>query len=673
MAAVVQITDIVQTSAASSKIYTFPVGIQQGDRLILVSTHAKTVNSFTGSGWTLMNATSSTNWAGYTYSRTALGTESGTTVTFNYAATGDGEISFIAIRGGTLRNNAATQTLSNTTTGGATLTTTSQTVVVGDLILYVSGIRATSATTPSNNGTLQLDRSDTTTAASIYAATAAGTSVSGSWTPSAATTGFYGVMYTIKSNPAAVPTLAFGSANTVATVGTLTGPGDTSAAFTLAVEQGTATVGTDMEAVGVTATLIITANPATYTLSSSGIAFVGATAVIQLTANPGTYQLGAVSSVLGDYFAHPIDLSGVTGTLHVDLLNSSTETGEPTSDTDFDKSIWIRYVPHTGGTFVLSSAEASDFDYVFEIYEGVDMADLELTTDAYYLHDFSYPSATVTLSVGAFSTYWIRVRNSLSADTNTNASLALSYSLTARLETAVQELQTTELVTTPSSILTSVVGMDPNENIVFTLVGTGVVATIQANGSGTLTSISIPIPELSPGTFTLTATGAMSGRTDSDTFNVLFTADVRPTDPNADTGATPVPQVGVRKWVLQDPVSGGTQYVFPINPSSMKPPHAPRFIDVEHTTSPQGIPVLWEGVSRAHEWEFSGYLQTEAFADALLYFYDLNRRFILIDHRNRAWVVIFDQVDLQPKRNIEEPYAHEYTVKAFIYGEAVQL
>jgi hypothetical protein len=72
-------------------------------------------------------------------------------------------------------------------------------------------------------------------------------------------------------------------------------------------------------------------------------------------------------------------------------------------------------------------------------------------------------------------------------------------------------------------------------------------------------------------------------------------------------------------------------------------------------------------MQRAVDWEFAGYLDTEADLEALNAWLALNKRFYLIDHRQRNWVVTFVSFDPQPKRVFATPYAHTYTVKALIY------
>jgi hypothetical protein len=121
--------------------------------------------------------------------------------------------------------------------------------------------------------------------------------------------------------------------------------------------------------------------------------------------------------------------------------------------------------------------------------------------------------------------------------------------------------------------------------------------------------------------------------------------------------------------VLQDPnPTGLDQFLFPINPDRMSSPYAPKMVDPAFTTARNGQAHIWEGGVRAHAWQFSGYLETAAFYSALLDYADLNARFYLIDHHNRAWTVTFTQVDFQPKRVIGKPWAHIYTVEALIFA-----
>jgi hypothetical protein len=192
--------------------------------------------------------------------------------------------------------------------------------------------------------------------------------------------------------------------------------------------------------------------------------------------------------------------------------------------------------------------------------------------------------------------------------------------------------------------------------------------------TGQVTNLNIPLPALPKGTYTIQA--LLIGDQDvylQKSFTITADPPSRPTTLPANAGPYAVPASvtgkGVRKWVLQDVSPGGTQYIFPINPSDMGSPHAESLVSIESTTD--GSPVLWEAGAGLQEWEFSGYSTSQTFYVALEAFLALRRRFWLIDHRNRAWPVSFTAIEWTPKRNPGNDWSFEYTVKAQIYGEPV--
>jgi hypothetical protein len=65
--------------------------------------------------------------------------------------------------------------------------------------------------------------------------------------------------------------------------------------------------------------------------------------------------------------------------------------------------------------------------------------------------------------------------------------------------------------------------------------------------------------------------------------------------------------------------------------------------------------------------EFTGTITTQAEYEALTFWSELHRRFWLIDHRNRAWLMTIEQFDAQAQVKPGYPWLHKYTVKTLIF------
>lgn len=197
------------------------------------------------------------------------------------------------------------------------------------------------------------------------------------------------------------------------------------------------------------------------------------------------------------------------------------------------------------------------------------------------------------------------------------------------------------------------------------------------DSEGTLapTSVNVPVEVGDAGTHTLTAVqvGATSG-------TATFTLQRDPAQPDVIVGpdADPVEipasllPSGLRRWVLQDLQPGGLgSYVMPHNPESMSSPYLEREYDVRPTTA--GFHHVSEGAARVIEWTFQGFAHTAVFAQKLLDYGNLRRRFYVIDHRGRAFKVIFSQVELTPRlrQNVDGQLVdgQDYVVTALVLDQ----
>lgn len=231
-------------------------------------------------------------------------------------------------------------------------------------------------------------------------------------------------------------------------------------------------------------------------------------------------------------------------------------------------------------------------------------------------------------------------------------------------------------------------GQGANEAVI-SIDGTDLM-TVNLDSSGALSLAAVALSEAlgTAGTHTITvtqddtATGTLVG---NDTFDVTIDPEPLPDPPPTDgtpflpAGAV-VPGRDVQRWVLQDPyVSGGIgSYVFPQNPKEMTSPHFERFLTSKRTSLSVelgGKFHVFESAGQPKEWQFSGICSSSEMHDKLLAFRALNRRFWLIDHRNRAWKVVFTNVDITPRLRTNyngqlSDWIEDYTVSALILDQS---
>lgn len=133
-----------------------------------------------------------------------------------------------------------------------------------------------------------------------------------------------------------------------------------------------------------------------------------------------------------------------------------------------------------------------------------------------------------------------------------------------------------------------------------------------------------------------------------------------------------------RHWVLQDGLpatEGGLgSYILPINPREMSSPQLEHVFSSRRTTAKAGQFHVFQVGKVLPEWKFSGYAPTQEMVDKLLAFRRINRRFWLIDHHNRAWKVIFLNVDLKARlqhnfNGVATDWGHDYEVTALVLDQ----
>jgi hypothetical protein len=369
----------------------------------------------------------------------------------------------------------------------------------------------------------------------------------------------------------------------------------------------------------------------------------------------------------GDTFDSPLVISGVSSSTTFSTLGAKREAGEPDDTASAGDgtggTVWFEYTPTLPGELTVdTAATTSNTDTVIEVYSGSALADLVLEG---FGDDIGGGNlrATVTVTVGADVPYYIRVHNKTSAITPISNNV-LTWDLVERTAEYAAVVQG-DLAEAPGIVLVNLTQGVPGESIDANLVGYGSnpLDTDVLDDEGNITNWSILIPAgTTVGTHTLEFVGASTTTAD---FEVLAAAPV-PTDP-AGTPTAPSATATVR-WILEDVGPGGVTYTVPNNPARMSSPHPPRNLTTGHTTSPEGQALVWEGATRPYPWEFEGYCGTEDFYNHLKLFCDIGRRFYLHDHRGRTWIVSFDVFDAKPRRDINNPWAHDYTMRATIFG-----
>lgn len=230
-----------------------------------------------------------------------------------------------------------------------------------------------------------------------------------------------------------------------------------------------------------------------------------------------------------------------------------------------------------------------------------------------------------------------------------------------------------ELERAPGVITVGVAAGYPDTATEFYINGV-LVHTQESDSEGNLLSVPIVIPDTyAAGTYALTVTQAGAIASAPVEFTILEDPVPDEVGPGEDVPPA-VPQV-VARWEFQDPITGGLgTYVFPNNPSSWVTPYYERTLTAHHTVARDGQYHLIEGQERVIEWSFSGVCTTQAMYEALVAFGGLQRRFYVVDHRGRAWVSTFTNVDTRPRlrsnvNNVLTDWLMDYTVEVTSYWQ----
>lgn len=236
----------------------------------------------------------------------------------------------------------------------------------------------------------------------------------------------------------------------------------------------------------------------------------------------------------------------------------------------------------------------------------------------------------------------------------------------------------TTLRQAPTSVVANLLDGIPGTDVTFSIDGTNVFVA-PCDSDGNLFAVSVPVPESvgAAGSHTLTAEqpGALTA---SATFTLAIGPAASETTRGPDLDPVEI-SVAHGKWVLQDLMPGGLgSYVLPLNPQSWVSPVFERTLTARHTTAQTGKFHVSEGYEHAVEWSFTGFCPDQAMHDMLLAYGNLNRRFYVIDHHNRAWKTTFTNVELVARRRLvwqgqPTDWAHDYTVHAVAFEQIARV
>jgi len=434
---------------------------------------------------------------------------------------------------------------------------------------------------------------------------------------------------------------------------------------------GAASLGTGVVVVGVTAVVNVAAYGGTASLvSGTGpITLAGATATINVTAPAGSAAVGSV--VAGDMWQAPTVNSSTGGGTTWSTASYVSQTDEPPDAAGY-RSRWFKFTGSAGDfTFTATAGTA----VIVEVYDvGSNLTD----PSEWSLAGTSTGTTATVSSVFPDSENGIYVR--VAATTDTSYSITLNYSTEAAPTDdssggtgGLLQVYDPVIEVAPGSVTFAIFNLNEEETVSVNLIPNPFgwsSLSVTADESGVILGESFELPgELPAGTYTLRATHG-SG-TASDSFLIQSEPILHPENDD-DTATDDAPPAGpFTRWTFVDPAGLMSDFVFTYNPSTMTAPYVPRTYVSDSTTSPVGQAQVWEALSPGADWQFDGYLDSEAELDALLEWLDVNRRIWVIDHRQRKWVVALVSIDPQPKRVFATPYATAYSVKALLFKEAV--
>lgn len=260
--------------------------------------------------------------------------------------------------------------------------------------------------------------------------------------------------------------------------------------------------------------------------------------------------------------------------------------------------------------------------------------------------------------------YFIRVHPETAGGTGT---VTVQRTLTPRLVPIGFEADYVD--ETPASLPISIAGGTPNLIATFTVDDDPtILGTARLDSDGNLIGSSVFVPELPMGNHILKVSFP-NGQLGEVTFLVRKDPTQYPAPLEVDQVLFDVGEITparpVLKWRILDLTPPIDEYTFEVNPDSMSSPHSARIYTQDHTTSPVGQDIVFEGNALAQQWDVAGSSLTMSQYEALEHYKALNRRMLVVDHLGRGWICLFEALDWTPKPT-PTPWQFSYKAKFLI-------
>lgn len=338
---------------------------------------------------------------------------------------------------------------------------------------------------------------------------------------------------------------------------------------------------------------------------------------------------------------------------------------------DLDDTVPVDWVPTIDPNTDVESAPPA-VDAVLTLYTGTSVDSLSVVT--------SGTSSVTPAGLAVGTTYWVQA-SIPTGDADVLYQLSVGPKADTELYLMELEVLSGPLRTAPTAVVVEVMGGPGNDTVTFQIDGVVVPGSWEIDDFGNLPPTSVAVPAATTkGDHIISVHSDSTDLAGAATFTLLrspYTA-LQTVGMDADPVEIPAANTstGVRRWVLQDLMPGGLgSWVMVRNPTSMSSPEYQRTLFQEHTTAKDGQYHLSSVALQSFEWTFSGYVDTEFEQNQLLAYYGLNRRFYVMDHRARAWIVAWQKCEIVPRkrqRNDDSSFndwAADYTVTALIYDQ----
>lgn len=345
-----------------------------------------------------------------------------------------------------------------------------------------------------------------------------------------------------------------------------------------------------------------------------------------------------------------LTLTGTTGTFTMDFALTSADDHT------------IRYTPTDDGLLFVQVGDDS--------HQGLKVGYQVYDDNGEHVQDDDYDPLGVVWQAGQP----LQVIIAPTFEDNPNRVVQFTWSYAPRASSVINvAFEDAEVQQTPAGLLVHLSNGAPNELVTISLVGPTVItgfATTRLDDFGNHADYMVDLPAVPAGQYYLRVEGAISGGDDSP-FEILNDAlDWGDDTPKpVDTPPVTDPAQHWRFYDLRDP---DVTWTFVRNPSSWSNVFPPNDFTHAKTTAPDGQPLTWEAAQRPWRMEFKGFIETEQEYDQLAFWSQLRRRFWLIDHRNRAWLLTIEQFDAQALIKPRMPWAHDYTVRALIFMQGTR-